>query len=78
MERQQKCKRGELAMPLERRLSRDTFLQTEIVELKQLCLTPDRMYQPGRYVASELPDTAFTMGLVERVAIAPDQEPDTQ
>lgn len=60
-------------MPLERRLSRDTFLQNEIVILKQLCLTPSRMFQPGRYVVSDLPDEAFTMGLVERTPIPPDQ-----
>ena len=61
-------------MPLERRLSRDTFLQNEIVILKQLCLTPSRMFQPGRYVVSDLPDEAFTMGLVERTPIPPDQD----
>lgn len=63
-------------MPLERRLSRDAFLQNEIVILKQLCLTPSRMFQPGRYVVSDLPDEAFTMGLVERVPITPEQDQD--
>lgn len=60
-------------MPLERRLSRDAFLQHEIVILKQLCLTPSQMFQPGRYKVSDLPDEAFTMGLVERAPI-PDED----
>ncbi|WP_299416383.1 hypothetical protein [Acaryochloris sp. IP29b_bin.148] len=64
-------------MPLERRLSRDAFLQNEIVILKQLCLTPSRMFQPGHYKVSELPDEAFTMGLVERAPIPPEQETST-
>lgn len=64
-------------MPLERRLSRDAFLQNEIVILKQLCLTPSRMFQPGRYKASELPDEAFTMGLVERAPISSEEGQDS-
>ncbi|ABW29399.1 hypothetical protein [Acaryochloris marina] len=63
-------------MPLERRLSRDAYLQNEIVILKQLCLTPSRMFQPGRYKVSELPDEAFTMGLVERAPIPSEENPD--
>ena len=55
-------------MAIERRRSRDAFLPAEVVELKQLCLTPSRVFQPGRYVAKELPDTAFMMGLVARLA----------
>lgn len=54
-------------MPLERRMSRDNFLPDEVVELKQVCFTPGRVFQPGKYIAGELPDTAFTMGLVEQL-----------
>ncbi len=54
-------------MPLERRMSRDNFLPDEVVELKQICFTPGRVFQPGKYIAGELPDTAFTMGLVEQL-----------
>ena len=54
-------------MPLERRLSRETFLPSEMVQLKQICLTPGRVFQPGKYIAGELPDVAFTMGLVEQL-----------
>ncbi len=54
-------------MPLERRLSRSMFLEMEVVELRQLCLTPGGMFEPGRYTASELPDIAFEMGLVEKL-----------
>lgn len=70
-------------MPLERRLSRDAFLPGEMVQLKQLCLTPGRLFQPGKYIAGELPDVAFTMGLVERLPpvrgnSAENREPDPQ
>ena len=54
-------------MPLERRLSREAFLPGEMVTLKQMCLTPGRVFQPGKYIAGELPDVAFNMGLVERL-----------
>ncbi len=54
-------------MPLERRMSRDIFLPGEIVELKQVCFTPGRLFQPGKYIAGELPDIAFEMGLVEQL-----------
>ncbi|HZG37521.1 MAG TPA: hypothetical protein VEZ50_02470 [Nodosilinea sp.] len=54
-------------MGLERRLSRDMFLNTEIVELRQMCFTPGRMFEPGKYIAGDLPDTAFEMGLVEKL-----------
>jgi hypothetical protein len=54
-------------MALERRLSRTMFLNTEIVELRQLCFTPGRVFEPGKYLAGELPDTAFEMGLVEKL-----------
>ncbi len=52
-------------MPLERRLSRSMFLETEIVVLRQICMTPSRLFEPGKYIAGELPDSAFEMGLVE-------------
>ncbi|MBE7381097.1 MAG: hypothetical protein F6J95_006775 [Leptolyngbya sp. SIO1E4] len=54
-------------MPLERRLSRAIFLETEVVELRQMCLTPGRVFEPGKYIAGELPDIAFEMGLVEKL-----------
>ncbi len=54
-------------MPLERRMSRENYLPDQIVELKQICFTPGRVFQPGKYIAGELPDTAFMMGLVEQL-----------
>lgn len=54
-------------MPLERRMSRDIFASGEIVELKQMCLTPSKVFQPGKYIVGELPDIAFEMGLVEKL-----------
>ncbi|MEM9903473.1 MAG: hypothetical protein AAF921_00390 [Cyanobacteria bacterium P01_D01_bin.44] len=54
-------------MPLERRLSRAMFAETEIVELRQVCFTPARLFEPGKYLVGELPDTAFEMGLVEKL-----------
>lgn len=54
-------------MALERRLSRSMFLSTEVVELRQLCFTPGRLFEPGKYLAGELPDTAFEMGLVDKL-----------
>ena len=54
-------------MPLERRLSRNLFLETEIVELRQMCLTPGKVLEPGQYLAGDLPDIAFEMGLVEKL-----------
>lgn len=54
-------------MGLERRLSRTMFLSEEVVELRQVCFTPGRMFEPGKYLAGELPDTAFEMGLVEKL-----------
>ena len=54
-------------MPLERRLSRLMFLETEVVELRQLCLTPGKVFEPGTYLAGDLPDIAFEMGLVEKL-----------
>lgn len=54
-------------MPLERRLSRAMFLSSEMVELRQTCFTPARVFEPGLYIAGELPDTAFEMGLVDKL-----------
>ncbi|NEQ34330.1 MAG: hypothetical protein F6K04_25655 [Leptolyngbya sp. SIO4C5] len=54
-------------MPLERRLSRSIFDPSELVELRQVCLTPGRVFEPGKYIAGDLPDIAFEMGLVERL-----------
>ena len=54
-------------MGLERRLSRSIFLNTEVVQLRQLCLTPGGLFEPGQYRAEELPDIAFEMGLVEKL-----------
>ncbi|HEY9887807.1 MAG TPA: hypothetical protein V6D02_05355 [Candidatus Obscuribacterales bacterium] len=54
-------------MPLERRLSRTMFLENEVVELRQTCFTPSRMFEPGKYIAGDLPDIAFEMGLVDKL-----------
>ncbi|ASC71177.1 hypothetical protein XM38_021280 [Halomicronema hongdechloris C2206] len=54
-------------MALERRLSRAMFLSSEVVELRQVCFTPGRLFEPGKYLAGELPDIAFEMGLVEKL-----------
>ena len=54
-------------MALERRMSRDIFAVGEIVQLKQMCLTPGKVFQPGKYIVGELPDIAFEMGLVEKL-----------
>ena len=55
-------------MAIERNLWRGLFAPGEVVQLRQVCFTPGGMFQPGKYTASELPDVAFEMGLVERVA----------
>lgn len=54
-------------MALERRLSRAMFEATEIVELRQMCFTPGRVFEPGKYITGDLPDVAFTMGLVDKL-----------
>ena len=54
-------------MGLERRMSRFMFLNDEVVELRHICLTPGRVFEPGKYLAGELPDIAFEMGLVEKL-----------
>jgi hypothetical protein len=54
-------------MGLERRMSRFMFLNDEVVELRQICMTPGRVFEPGKYLSGELPDIAFEMGLVEKL-----------
>ncbi|MEO0539415.1 MAG: hypothetical protein AAFZ80_00975 [Cyanobacteria bacterium P01_A01_bin.105] len=54
-------------MAIERRLSRSMFAESEMVELRQICFTPARLFEPGKYLVGELPDTAFEMGLVEKL-----------
>jgi hypothetical protein len=58
-------------MGLERRMSRQSFLMEEVVELRQMCFTPGQIFQPGHYLAGELPDIAFDMGLVEALPAPP-------
>lgn len=54
-------------MGLERKMWRGMFNPGEVVELKQICFTPSKMFQPGKYIAGDLPDVAFEMGLVDRL-----------
>lgn len=54
-------------MAIERRLSRSMFSETEAVELRQVCMTPSGLFEPGKYIAGQLPDAAFEMGLVEKL-----------
>ena len=54
-------------MGLERRMFRGMFAPGEVVQLRQMCFTPGRMFEPGKYIVGELPDIAFEMGLVERL-----------
>lgn len=73
-------------MAIERRLSRAMFAETEIVQLRQVCLTPSGMFEPGKYLVGKLPDEAFEMGLVEKLPpvrgrsadIAPASSDDTE
>ena len=52
-------------MAIESRRWKGLFAPSEIVQLKQICLTPGQIFPPGKYIAGELPDIAFEMGLVE-------------
>ncbi|CAD5938584.1 8-amino-7-oxononanoate synthase [Planktothrix tepida] len=54
-------------MSLERRHFRGMFEPTEVVELRQLCFTPSRIFEPGHYIAGDLPDIAFDLGLVDKL-----------
>ena len=60
-------------MGLEQKMWRGMFAPKEVVELRQMCFTPERVFAPGKYTAAELPDTAFEMGLVEQLPQVPDQ-----
>lgn len=54
-------------MGLERRMFRGMFTPGEVVQLRQMCFTPGRVFEPGKYIVGELPDIAFEMGLVDRL-----------
>jgi hypothetical protein len=54
-------------MSIEQRHYRQTFLPTDMVELRQICFTPGRIFEPGKYIAGDLPAIAFEMGLVDRL-----------
>lgn len=54
-------------MGLERQLSRAMFEETEMVQLRQVCMTPSGLFEPGKYLVGKLPDAAFEMGLVEKL-----------
>lgn len=54
-------------MGLERQLSRAMFAENEMVQLRQVCMTPSGLFEPGKYIAGKLPDAAFEMGLVEKL-----------
>jgi len=58
---------GAEIMALERKMFRGMFLPGEVVQLKQPCFTPGRLFEPGKYNADELPDIAFDMGLVDHL-----------
>jgi hypothetical protein len=52
-------------MAIAHHLSRTIFSPTEVVELRQICFTPGRVFEPGHYIAGSLPHVAFEMGLVD-------------
>ncbi|WP_017317270.1 hypothetical protein [Mastigocladopsis repens] len=54
-------------MSIERRNSREIFAPSEVVHLRQNCFTTIKVFTPGNYYASDLPDIAFEMGLVEQL-----------
>lgn len=54
-------------MAIERKMFRGMFAPSEVVKLKQYCFTFERVFAPGNYTAEELPDTAFEMGMVEKL-----------
>lgn len=54
-------------MGLEKSMFRGMFAPGEVVKLRQMCFTPGKVFQPGKYIVGELPDIAFDMGLVERI-----------
>jgi hypothetical protein len=54
-------------MGIERRMFKGAFLPSEVVQLRQTCFTPGRVFEPGKYLAGDLPELAFEMGLVDRL-----------
>ena len=54
-------------MAIERRMWRGMFAPEEVVLLKRVCFTAGKIFEPGKYIAGELPDIAFEMGLVEQL-----------
>ena len=54
-------------MPLERNVFRGMFAPNEVVQLRQICFTPGRVFEPGKYLMGELPAIAFEMGLVDQL-----------
>jgi hypothetical protein len=55
-------------MGIEKKMFRGMFDPGEIVELRQICFTSGKVFSPGKYLAGELPDTAFEMGLVDKLS----------
>jgi hypothetical protein len=54
-------------MGIEKKMFRGMFDPGEMVELRQICFTAGKVFSPGKYIADELPDTAFEMGLVDKL-----------
>lgn len=54
-------------MSIEHRLYQGLFGPSDLVELRQFCFTPGRVFEPGVYYAGQLPSIAFEMGLVDRL-----------
>lgn len=54
-------------MGIENKIFRGIFEQRETVKLRQTCFTSGKVFCPGIYLVSELPDIAFEMGLVGRI-----------
>lgn len=54
-------------MQIERRMWRDMFAPSEIVQLRQFCFTPGRVFTLGKYIAGELANVAFEMNLVKQL-----------
>jgi hypothetical protein len=69
-------------MGIEKKMFRGMFAPGEMVELRQMCFTPGKVFSPGKYIAGDLPDIAFDMGLVDKlppvkgknVEIKPDEQ----
>ena len=54
-------------MSFERRFLQSVFAPTEVVELRQVCFAPGKVFEPGLYYAGQLPRAAFEMGLVDKL-----------